>query len=165
MSQIYLSAKYKAQTGTSAGASSNVGIPLAQDHEGKVRMAVFKYTALGTEITGDSVYLGKLPVGAKVLRANGQIEATATVGTGVTVRVGDQTTANRWAGTIDISAGGLFAFTATDGTEIVEPTAIVGPTVFGTVAATDDTVVLTFVAISAITAAKVIIVRVPYLMP
>jgi hypothetical protein len=159
----YNSAVYTSQVG-SAGKSLNAGTLLERDVQGKQRQAIVSYTALGTEATGDKVNLLKLPAGAKVIAVDCSIAATSSVGTGVTVRVGDQTTANRWAGTIDISAGGVFAFTATLGTEVVTPVAIVGPTAAGA-AGTDDVVTLTFVAITSITAAKVITCLISYVLP
>ncbi len=152
----YNSALYTQQTGT-PGQSLNVNLPQYRDGEGKPRVVVVGYTALGTEVTGETVALCEIPINAKVLASKSNIQATATVGTGVTVRVGDSSAANRYAGTIDISAGGPFLFSATAGTDIVTPTAV-------TTEAT-RTVLLTFVAISAITAGKIITVTVEYLTP
>lgn len=152
----YNSTLYTQQTGT-PGQSLNVSLPQYRDGGGKPRIIVASYTALGTEVTGETVALCQIPLNAKVLPSKGNIQATATVGTGVTVRVGDSSAANRYAGTIDISAGGPFAFTATAGTDVVTPTAV-------TTEATRD-VLLTFVAISAITAGKVISVTIEYLTP
>jgi hypothetical protein len=146
----YNSALFTAETGT-PGQSLNVSLPGYRDSECKTRVIPVSYTALGTEITGETVALCRLPLNAKVIAAFGNIQATATVGTGVTVRVGDSSAANRYAGTIDISAGGPFLFTATAGVDTVTPLAI-------TTEATRD-VLLTFVAISAITAGKIITVN------
>lgn len=150
------SALYTQQIG-SAGQSLNVNLPQYRDGEGKPRVLVISYTALGTEVTADTVNLCILPVNAKVLASKGNIQATATVGTAVTVRVGDSTAANRYAGTIDISAGGPFLFTATAGVDTVTPTAITTEA--------SRIVVLTFVAITAITAGKIITVNLEYLTP
>ena len=74
-------------------------------------------------VLGERVFVAP---GAKVIDCDSAICATATVGTGVTVRIGDQTTANRFSGTIDISAGGYFPFTNTLGSEFPTPVAVVG---------------------------------------
>jgi hypothetical protein len=152
------SAVYTSQVG-SAGKSLNAGTLLSRDVQGKERVAIVSYTALGTEVTNDLVNLLKLPIGSKVLPQKCSYLATATVGTGVTVRIGDQTTANRFSGTIDISAGGFFPATNTLGTELA-PVAVVG-----TAAAADDVVTLKFMAIGAITAGKVITVLITYVLP
>lgn len=152
----YNSSLYTQQIGT-GGQSLNVNLPQYRDGGGKPRVIVVSYTALGSEVTGETVALCQLPLNAKVLASKGNIQATATVGTGVTVRVGDSSAANRYAGTIDISAGGPFLFTATVGTDTVTPTAI-------TTAAT-QIVLLTFVAITAITAGKIITVTIEYVTP
>jgi hypothetical protein len=149
---------YQSQIGT-GGQSLNVGTSLERDVAGKERVAIVSYTALGTEVTNDLVNLVKLPPGAKLLPQKSSYLTTATVGTGVTVRIGDQTTANRWSGTIDISAGGYFPFTNTLGTELA-PVAVVGTT-----ASADDVVTLKFVAITAITAGKVITAIITYVLP
>lgn len=135
--------------------SANTGFKIERDVGGKTRYALCSYTTVGTEVTSDTVQLVSLPVGCKVCYWDGIIRATASLGTGVTVRIGDGTTANRWAGTIDISAGGPFLWTATAGTEILAPVALTAATV----------VTLTFVAITSITAGKVIFVAVPYIEP
>jgi hypothetical protein len=155
MPTVRNSTVYTSQIGA-GGQSLNVGTLPDRDTQGKQRYAIVTVTALGTEVTGDSYRLLKLPAGCKVLAVDCSIIADATVGTGVTVRIGDQTTVNRWAGTIDISAGGYFAFTATLGTEVVVPVAIAG--------GTDDIVTLTFVAITSITAAKRITILMSYLL-
>lgn len=139
----------------SAGQSLNVNLPQYRDADGKPRITSVSYTCLGTEATGDLVRLCEVPLNSKVLACKSNIQATATVGTGVTVRVGDSSDALRYAGTIDISAGGTFAFTATVGTDMVTPTAI-------TTEAT-RIIVLKFVAVSAITAGKIITVNLEYL--
>lgn len=146
-----------------AGQSADVGFLLSRDVEGKGRLALCLYTALGTEVTNDLVQLIQLPPGAKLIATKSQIIADTTVGTGVTVRVGDQTTTNRFAGTIDISAGGFFPFTNTLGTDVVVPVAVVGVSTNPTTA--DNIVTLKFVAITAITAGKKIAVLVEYLLP
>lgn len=150
------SALYTAQTGT-PGQSLNVSLPQYRDGEGKPRLVVVSYTALGTEVTGNTVALCIIPINAKVVSMKSNLCATATVGTGVTVRVGDSSAANRYAGTIDISAGGPFLFSATVGTDLVTPTPV-------TTEAT-RIVLLTFVAISAITAGKIITINLEYLTP
>lgn len=155
------STTYASQIGT-AGQSQNVGFLLERDVAGKQRVAIVAITALGTEVTNDLYNLLKLPPGAKLLPGDCYYLTTATVGTGVTVRIGDQTTANRWSGTIDISAGGYFPFTNTLGTEL-NPVAIVGPNAAGV--STDDIVTLKFVAITAITAGKVIGIIISYVLP
>lgn len=155
------SALYTSQIG-SAGSSLNAGTLLERDVQGKERVALVSITALGTEVTNDLYRLLKLPPGAKLLPTKCSYMITATLGTGVTVRIGDQTTANRWSGTIDVSAGGYFPFTNTLGTELV-PVAIVGPDTTG--ASTDDIVTLKFVAITSITAGKVIGIVIAYLLP
>lgn len=152
----YNSALYTQQTGT-PGQSLNVSLPQYRDGEGKPRKVCVSYTALGTEVTGETVALCEIPINAKVVASSGKIMATATVGTGVTVRVGDTSDALRYAGTIDISAGGPFLFTATTGTDMVTPTAV-------TTEAT-RVVILKFVAITAITAGKIITVFIEYLTP
>lgn len=145
------------------GQSADVGFLLSRDIEGKARIANVQYTALGTEVTNDLVQLLQLPPGAKLLANKSSIEATATVGTGVTVRVGDQTTTNRFAGTIDISAGGHFAYTTTLGTDFITPVAVVG--VSTSPATADNIVTMKFVAISAITAGKIIANFIEYVLP
>jgi len=161
---------YSSQQGA-AGSSLNVNVPLERDAMAKERIIPFRYVSVGTEATADKVTLAVLPPGSKVIAAKSlivcgsAINTVGAVGTGVTVRFGDQTTANRWAGTIDISAGGVFLFTATTGTEIITPVAIVGPTSFGTVAATDDTLTMTFVAITTLAAGKYISGFVTVLLP
>jgi hypothetical protein len=59
---------YTAQNGT-PGQSANVSSPLARDAGGKLRFLVIPYTVDGAEATGDTITLGKLPVGAKVIPA------------------------------------------------------------------------------------------------
>lgn len=152
----YDSALYTQQNGT-PGQSLNVNLPQYRDGGGKPRIIVVSYTALGTEVTGETINLCILPINAKVLASKCNIQATATVGTGVTVRVGDSTAANRYAGTIDISAGGPFAFTATAGVDTVTPTAITTEA--------SRIVLFTFVAISAITAGKIITTTIEYETP
>lgn len=146
-----------------AGASADVGFLLSRDVEGKGRLAIVSYTALGSEVTNDLVQLIQLPPGAKLIPSKSQIEATATVGTGVTVRVGDQTTANRFAGTIDISAGGHFPYTNTLGTDVIVPVAVVGVSTNPMTA--DNIVTLKFVAVTAITAGKIITNFIEYVLP
>lgn len=63
---------YTAQNG-SAGASQGVGAPLARDAGGKLRYLVIPYTVDGAEAAGDTITLGKLPKGAKVLPALSRI--------------------------------------------------------------------------------------------
>ena len=157
----FTTALYNSQIGA-AGQSANVGFSLERDSQGKKRTAIISYTALGTEATNDLVKLVQLPIGAKVLATSSQILTDATVGTAVTVRVGDQTTANRWAGTIDISAGGFFPFTNTLGAELT-PVAVVGAST--NPATADNVATLKFVAVTAITAGKVINVFLTYVLP
>lgn len=59
---------YTAQSG-SAGASAANGYPLARDAGGKLRYLVIPYTVDGAEATGDTITLGKLKAGAKVIPA------------------------------------------------------------------------------------------------
>ena len=146
----FISALFTAQTGT-PGQSLNVNLPQYRDEESKTRIVPVSYTTLGTEVTGNTIALLRVPLNCKVLAAFGNLQITATLGTGVTVRVGDSSAANRYAGTIDVSAGGPFLFTATAGGDTVTPTAV-------TTEATRD-ILLTFVAISAITAGKIITVN------
>lgn len=149
----YKSDIYSGQFPTAA--SANIGFKLERDVGGKVRYALCSYTTTGSEAANDTVQLVSLPVGSKVTYWDGIIRATASVATVATVRIGDGTTANRWADTINISAGGAFAWTAAAGTEIIAPVALTAATV----------VTLTFVAITSITAGKVIFVVVPYIEP
>lgn len=143
------SALYTAQTGT-PGQSLNVSLPQQRDAQSKTRVIAVPYTALGTEATGDLVNLCIVSLNSKVLTAHGKIMATASLGTNVTVRIGDSSDALRYAGTIDISAGGPFLLTATAGTDMVTPTAI-------TTEAT-RTIVLKFVAITTLAAGQVVTV-------
>jgi hypothetical protein len=147
---------FTAQNGT-PGQSLNVSLPQQRDAQGKARCLPISYTCLGTEATGDTIRLAIVPLNSKVLARKSSIQTTATVGTGVTVRLGDSSDAARYMGTVDISAGGAFATTATAGTDCVTPTPI-------TTEAT-RTILLTFVAISAITAGKVITVFLDVLTP
>lgn len=57
---------YTAQTG-SAGASPSAAYPLAKNAGGKLRYLIVPYTVDGAETTGDTINLGKLKVGAKVI--------------------------------------------------------------------------------------------------
>lgn len=150
---------YNSMIGT-AGASMNVGTNLNRDIQGQQRNALIGYTTLGTEVTGNTLALMYLPKGAKLLPQDSNYTITATLGTGVTVRVGDSATANRWSGTIDVSAGGFFPFTNTLGSEL-EPVAVTAdyPTL------TTNLVQLTFVAITSITAGKRIFILVSYILP
>lgn len=147
---------FTSQNGT-PGQSLNVSLPQYRDGEAKPRCIPVSYTALGTEATGDTIRLCIVPINSKVLARKSSIQTTATVGTGVTVRLGDSSDAARYMGTVDISAGGAFATTATAGTDCVVPTAV-------TTEAT-RIVLLTFVAISAITAGKIITVFVEFNTP
>lgn len=61
-------ALYTAQNGT-PGQSANVSTPLARDAGGKLRYLIIPYTVDGAEATGDTITLGKLPGGAKVIPA------------------------------------------------------------------------------------------------
>lgn len=139
------------------GQSLNVSLPQYRDGEAKPRVQTISYTCLGTEVTADTVRLCIVPLNCKVLARKSAIQTTATVGTGVTVRLGDSSDAARYMGTVDISAGGAFLTTATAGTDIVVPTAV-------TTEAT-RVILLTFVAISAITAGKIITVYLEYSTP
>ncbi len=53
----------------SAGGSPSAGYPLAKDAAGKLRYLVVPYTVDGAEATGDTITLGKLKIGAKVIPA------------------------------------------------------------------------------------------------
>jgi hypothetical protein len=57
---------YSAQSG-SAGSSPASGYPLARDAGGKLRFLVIPYTVDGAEASGDTITLGKLKAGAKVI--------------------------------------------------------------------------------------------------
>jgi len=57
---------YTSEAGT-AGSSAAVGYPQARDSAGKLRIKTIPYVTDGTETTGDTINLGKLKVGAKVI--------------------------------------------------------------------------------------------------
>jgi hypothetical protein len=59
---------YTAQNGT-PGQSANVSTPLSRDAGGKLRYLVIPYTVDGAEATADTITLGKIPIGAKVIPA------------------------------------------------------------------------------------------------
>jgi hypothetical protein len=61
---------YLGQNG-SAGGSLNAGanFPMARDAGGKLRYLVIPYTVDGAEASGDTITLGKLKVGAKLIPA------------------------------------------------------------------------------------------------
>jgi len=68
---------------------------------GNVRIATDSYTAVGTEVTNDLIYMGyTLPKGAKVLDV---VLHTSALGTGVTLDVGDAEDADRYISAVDCS--------------------------------------------------------------
>ena len=62
----FKSTLYGKQTG-SAGASPSSVYPLAKDTAGKLRYLIVPYTVDGAEASGDTITLGKLKQGAKVI--------------------------------------------------------------------------------------------------
>lgn len=59
---------YTKQVG-SAGGSPSAGFPLAKDVAGKLRYLIVPYVVDGAEASGDTITLGKIKVGAKVIPA------------------------------------------------------------------------------------------------
>lgn len=129
---------YTAQVG-GAGASLNVNLPGIKNAEAKVKVVPILYTLLATEAANDLINLTKLKLGARVIAGLSRI-ICQDPGTTLTVRIGDTNDAARYAGTIDISAGGDFPLSTTPGTDLYVPTDIAVPIPPNT--ATDQTVVI-----------------------
>lgn len=130
---------YTGQSGT-PGASLNApaGYPLAKVAFGKCRIVEIPYTLAGTEATGDFINLTLLKQSDRVLPGLSTIFCEDP-GTALTVIVGDLSDDNRYADTLTLSAGGVFAFSSSPGVNLYVPADIQVPV--PPVAAIDQTVV------------------------
>lgn len=92
----FSSSIYTGQLG-SAGSSLNAasGFPLKRDAQGNLECLRVEYALAGTEATGDTLNLGILPIGAKVIPSLSKI-VCEDPGTALTVSVGDSTVAARY---------------------------------------------------------------------
>jgi hypothetical protein len=147
---------YVAQNGA-AGKSLNVGTLLERDVAGKERVLISSYTSTGAEATNDLIQFGLLPIGAKVIPGSSYwITTVGSIGTTVTVSLGDQTTAARWSTTQALAGGGFFALSAALGSELV-PVAVTGTG--------DNVITAKLTTISSFTAAKVVTLVLKYILP
>ena len=145
---------YTAQA-SSPGASANAqaNFPLAKNAYGKLRIVQVPYALAGTEAANDLIKLTLLKAGARVIAGLSRV-ICQDPGTSLTLRVGDATDALRYAGTIDISAGGDFPFSTTAGTDLYVPTDIASTQAATTIgdSANQTVVQVKVIAVTALTA-------------
>lgn len=135
---------YTGQNG-SAGSSTNAAalFPLARDAGGKLRFLVIPYSAGGTETTADTITLGILPVGAKVIPALCRIVSNSTFDAN-DVDIGVSGNVNKYADALDtLGADSDISFGVAGDNAFV-------PTV---VASGGETLIATLVAVTSITSA------------
>ena len=96
---------YAAQAG-SAGASPSATFPLARDAGGKLRYLIVPYTVDGAEATGDTINLGKLKVGAKVIPSLCRVKSEAAFDAN-DVNIGTAANANSFADALDTTNAAL----------------------------------------------------------
>jgi len=144
------SATYTGQNGT-AGQSSGVGYPLARDAGGKLRYLVVPYTVDGAETTGDTINLGKLKVGAKVIPALSRVISEAAFDAN-DVNIGTAATANSFADALDTTNAALDQ-PFVGGTLQYAPTAITSG---------DEDIIATLVAVTTSTAGQLVLFLIAY---
>lgn len=92
---------YNAEAG-SAGSSAASGYPQARDSAGKLRIKSIPYTVGGTETTGDTINLGKLKVGSKVIPSLCRIISEAAFDA-QNVDIGTTSNVNAYADALDMT--------------------------------------------------------------
>ena len=145
---------YQKQASTNPGAR-----PSGQVVSGTVVEFFGTYTVTGAEVTGDTVPLIKLPIGA-ILRPSSVRISTDAIGgtTAVFTQIGDAGSAGRYSGT-------SIPLTAAQTETAVTPTNAIAVTPFAVDTAANQTVVATMTHAGAPTAGKKIVVRGEYRMP
>ena len=98
-------AAFKGVNKTKADSPSGANIVDPGVLGGNVKVMVDNYVAVGTEVAGDTIAMGKaLPKGARILEI---ILHTAASGTGVTLDVGDAESHARYLSIIDCSSAAI----------------------------------------------------------
>jgi hypothetical protein len=130
---------FTAQTGSGGGTpSAQAAYPNPRTVGGKLRLAQIPYQLVSSSLpaAGDIIQLGKLPVGSRVIAALSSIQCPDP-GTTLTLKVGDYSNANRYAGIRGTLAGlvlsaasstvgsGLVGFGLVPGSELIYPNDIV----------------------------------------
>ncbi len=123
-----------------------------------VRYATAIYTATAAELTGDIISILDLPIGSVVLPDLCKVMTDGVGGTGAITTLGDAGSINRYSATsIAVASSGINAVTGTNAIAVANPPY--------RVVAGNETLKATLTLSTALTAGKLIVFRIAYILP
>lgn len=98
----------------------HAGLPTGTQTGAQPSYLTATYTTLGTEAAADTINVGNLPIGARLLAAKSRVSSGAVGGTTATIAtLGDSASASRYSATaVGITSAGSAAFTPVAANEI-----------------------------------------------